>query len=318
MTKINANDVKREITEKKLKSGERLPVLSGFVRVTFSLQKRGGGQFELCLDCQTPEVRDYISGLIREEFKVTPLESPSVFAKGVDLCYGDGQKLLKALGIQKEGELFEFNGIEERFYKSAPSYARGMFLGCGSLSLPKAESAGLQKSGGYHLEFSFMTEELANDFLRLLTDYNVYGHLMLRSEKYVVYIKDNENVSDCLALIGADKTVLMLNESVAAFSVKGQVKRRVNCEIANMSRTVEASVGVTDAIDIIEKCMGLDKLDAKLREAARARKAYPQMPIGKLAEMLGISKSGLKHRFDRLIDFAKDISEAGSNDGGEA
>lgn len=307
MSKINGLDVKRELTEKRPKGDSRLALLSGFVRVCFSLYRSGGGVM-LLLDCQSDEVRDYIASLMLEQFKVTPQGEVGMLAPG-ELTFSDSDKLLKALLIQKDGDVFDFNGIDERFMNNADAYARGVFLGCGSLSVPKAENAQTQKSGGYHLEFSFTTEALANDFIGLLSRYAVYGHLTVRAEKYIVYIKDNESVSDTLALIGADKTVLKLNEAVAAFAVKSDVNRLINCEVANMDRTLEASLGVTEAIQLIAKRSGLDVLDKKLRQAADARMNNPQAPIGKLADELGISKSGLKHRFDKIVEISKRTGE---------
>ncbi len=310
MSKTNGLDVKRELTEKRPKGDDKLALLSGFTRVCFSLYKHGSGVY-LLLDCQSDFVRDYIASLMFENFKVTPLDRDE-FGQAVssdELVFSDGEKILKALYILKDGGAFEFNGIDERFMKNAEAYARGVFLGSGSLSVPKAETARTRKSGGYHLEFSFTTEELANDFIGLLSRYAIYGHLTVRAEKYIVYIKDSESVSDTLALIGADRTVLKLNEAVAAFAFKGDINRIVNCDIANMDRTLEASHGVTEAIELIERKSGLDVLDKKLRAAAEARIENPQAPIGRLADELGISKSGLKHRFDKILEIAKSYND---------
>ena len=312
---INGLDVKRELTEKRPKGAESTALLSGFVRVCFSLLKRGSG-VDLMLDCQSEYVRDYIASLMFEQFKITP--SGGVLGQVVaptagELVFSDSAKILTALLIQKDNGVFDFNGIDERFLKNAEYYARGVFLGCGSLSVPKADNAQSQKSGGYHLEFSFTTESLANDFLGLLSRYSIYGHLTVRAEKYIVYVKDSESVSDTLALIGADKAVLKLNEAVAAFAVKSDVIRRMNCDLANMGRTVDAAVEVISAIKIIEEKAGLDVLDKKLRAAAEARLKSPQAPIGALADMLGISKSGLKHRFDRIIRLSREVGGKGED-----
>lgn len=307
MSTISGIDVKKELTELKPKGGEEIAVLSGFTRVCFSLLKRDSG-INLWLDCQNECVREYIVSLMKERFGVEPISpTGAIYTKisGSELVYADAEKLLKALCIQKSGDVFAFEGIDSRFYKKAGAYARGVFLGCGSLSLPTADDVETKKSGGYHLEFAFSGEELANEFINLLTKFNIYGHLTVRGEKYIVYIKDSQDVSDCLALMGADRTVLKLNEAVAVFSVKRDVVRRLNCEVANMDRTLEASFGITEAINLISEKAGLDVLDDKLKAAAKARLDYPQAPIGKLAEILGISKSGLKHRFDRIAEFSK-------------
>lgn len=307
-------DVKKEIAEKRAKNvDEKTAILSGFVRVTFSLYKKGVDDgFGLLLDCQNQFISEYISSLVKELFSIAPTpprkddDDPRDTFKidNNSLLYAEGEKLLKALYIINGNNVFDVIGISDKI-KSLPCYARGVFLGCGSVSVPSADSAQTdKKSAGYHIEFAFYAEDLANDFLALLSKYNIYAHLTRRGGKYVVYVKYISDVSDCLALIGADRTVLDMNAAAATYAVKGDINRRLNFELANMSRTVDASVSVGDAIAVIEKSIGLDGLDEKLREAAVARRASPQASIGAVAKELGISKSGLKHRFDKLIKIA--------------
>ena len=306
-------DVKKEVAEKRPKnSDEKIAILSGFIRVSFSLRRSGSGSFDLSLDCQNAVIRDYIAGLMREVFSIAPVAvrvsdirpQESFRPENNELIFADAKKILKQLYIIDGGDVFSLMGISSEI-KATHCYARGVFLGSGSVSVPSADSAQSEKkSGGYHIEFAFSTEDLANDFLALLSSYNIYAHLTVRGGKYIVYVKHINDVSDCLALIGADKTVLEMNSAAATYAVKNDVNRRINCELANMSRTVDASVGVSDAIDVIERTIGLDALDGKLRAAATARRNNPQASIGFIAAELGISKSGLKHRFDKLIAIA--------------
>ncbi|MDE7464761.1 MAG: DNA-binding protein WhiA, partial [Clostridiales bacterium] len=241
---INGADVKREIVEKRLKSDEdRLALLSGFARSCLAFTRaKNGSEFELCLDCQTELVRDYVSSLMRDTFMITPKS-----AERNAIIYGDCDKLLKRLGIVNEqGEFYD--DIPERFESSA-YYARGVFLGCGSMSAPQAGGVRSQKSIGYHLEFSFGSESFADAFTVLLGGYGIAARKSSRAERAVVYVKDSESVSDCLALLGAEKTVIRLNETVAALAVKRDVVRRINCEVANMGRTARAAVGIIEAIE---------------------------------------------------------------------
>ena len=309
MSNLNAPDVKREIVAKRAKSdGERLALISGFVRSCLSLMRSGGGALELCLDCQSEIVRDYISACMMEQFKIKPTVSKN------SLVFADCEKLLRALLILEPTEAFELRAIDKSFYDYAPYYARGVFLGCGSFSAPTAEDAQLHKSGGYHLDFSFSGEELADAFTDMLAGENIIAHKSMRGEKYVVYVKDNVGVSDCLALIGAEKTVVRLNEAVVALSVKSEVARRLNCEIANITRTTLASVELLDAIEYIDEKAGIDVLGKKMAAAAYARRTDPSAPISTLADLLGISKSGLKHRFDGIIAKAREMGWTGKTD----
>ncbi|MCH5161338.1 MAG: DNA-binding protein WhiA [Clostridiales bacterium] len=302
---ISGAEVKRELTERRVKGDARLAVLSGFVRTCMSFYKRGQTVY-LWLDCQSDIVRDYIASLMMEQFKITP--SSNVIDDGDKLVFADAARLLRELNITEEGgSLFEPTPIAKKFYDDARHYARGVFLGSGSLSVPSALKADQHKASGYHLEFSLSTELFANEFIGMLSAFNIYAHLTIRAGKYIVYVKHNSDVSDCLALMGAEKTVLRLNEAVVAYEVKNSVNRQINCDMANLSRTVEASVAVVKAIDKLERVGALDRLGKKIIDAANARKQNRNAPLGVLAKELGISKSALKHRFDVIIEEANKI-----------
>ncbi len=301
---INGFDVKSEIAEKRPKGEERLALLSGFARSCFTLRKfKDSADFEFCLDCQTELVRDYISALVADAFMVRP--------KSADknaIVYGDREKLPVQLCLIDDGGDF-YDEIPERFAHSA-YYARGVFLGCGSMSAPQAGGVDSQKSMGYHLEFAFDSENFADSFASLLGGYGITARKSSRTEKTVIYVKDSESVSDCLALLGAEKTVLRLNETVAVLAVKRDVARLVNCEVANAGRTADASAIIKNAIDVISRTRGLDSLDKKLKDAVAARLEDMEAPLASIAARLGISKSGLKHRFDRLTEIAREIDRA--------
>lgn len=267
------------------------------------IKRSGADGFELCLDVQTDFVRDYIAALMLDEFKVMPKNSDKNA-----LVYVDCDKLLKGLWLVDPDGGF-YDGIPQRFIRSS-HYARGVFLGCGSMSAPQADGARSQKSGGYHLEFSFGSDAFADGFSELLRLYGIEAHKAPRAERSVMYVKDSEAVSDCLALIGAEKTVIKLNEAVATFAVKRDVVRRVNCEMANMQRTLDAVEELSHALDVIERAHGKAYLDHKLIAAAKARLEDANAPLSEVAEKLGISKSGLKHRLDRILELARDVGAA--------
>lgn len=321
MDKINGLEVKREIIAKKDKGDDRLALLSGFVRVSFSVLRRGNER-HLAVDCQVDFVRDHIAALMMEQFKVKPMSNRDVLlddgadaesyvkqnvepqSNKTELRFFDSDKLLRSLYILDGDDYFAIKGIDERFYANAAAYVRGMFLGCGSLSVPHTDG-GAQKRGGYHIEFALGSRELADDFVKLLKSIGISFKVTVRAEKCVAYTKDGGSVSDCLALLGADKTVLELNNTMAYLAVKDNANRARNCDVANINRVINAAVDITEAIALIERHAGLDSLDKKLREAAIVRKNDPSASIGALASELGISKSGLKHRYDKIAEIAK-------------
>lgn len=300
---ISGHEVKREIIEQKLKSEEREALLSGFVRACMSLTINFSDGLMLCLDCQTDFVREYISSAMMTQYKVSPK------SKETNLVYADCEKLLRMLGILKsDGDGYELMGIPEKYTDMSSAYVRGMFLGCGSFSVRGAEQADSQKGGGgYHLEFSFVSESLADELAELLAKKDISVRKMVRGDKYVVYAKDSESVGNCLALMHADKTVLKLADTVVTLSMKKDINRRNNCDIANMTRVANAAVDVTAAIEKISCIVGLNTLPPKLLEAADARINSPDLALGDLAYELGISKSGLKHRYDKIIEIANKL-----------
>lgn len=309
MPTISGLDIKREITQIRLKPSEREALLSGFVRSCLALTISKSRELTLTLDCQTELVREYISSLMLDRFKILPRSDG-------ELVYADCEKLLRMLGVfERDGDGFIPMGVPEEYKDNFSAYVRGVFLGCGSFSARSVDGdAQTQKSGGYHLEFSFLSAGFAEEFADLIREYSVVLHCMERGEKTVVYAKDSESVCNCLALMRLDKMVLTLNDTVITMSYKKTVNRRINCELANMTRTANAAVDVSDAIEYIDGAVGIETLKPKLLEAAEARQNSPDKSLGELAFELGISKSGLKHRYDSIIAIADKLkSERQSN-----
>ena len=307
MPTISGLDVKREITQMKLRDGEREALLAGFVRSCMSLSITGRNGLTLGLDCQADIVREYIASAMLKQFKMRPKSDEAAF------MYADCEKLLRMLGIfDPDSDSFEITSIPERYNELDYAFVRGMFLGCGSFSAREAatgDNADKKTDGGYHLEFSVLSESLADELTELLRRRGITVHKMMRAEKYVVYAKDSENVCNCLALMRLDGLVLKLTDTVITLSFKKDVNRRINCELANMTRTTNAAVDVSEAIEYIDRTKGLDSLNPKLLEAADARRNSPDKPLAELAYELGISKSGLKHRYDKIVEIAASLKE---------
>lgn len=316
MSTISGIDVKLEITGMRVKDDECEALLSGFARVSFSLARYDNASFTdngenveivrnyngvmLEFDVQHDFVRDYISACMLKRYKISPKED------GQKLLYADGEKLLRRLNVlNPDSDDYDFTGIPQKYMACDRAYVRGMFLGCGSLSVYDADDSVSQKGSGYHLEFSFMNEGLADELAELLSGHEISMRKMSRGEKCVLYAKDSQTVCDCLALMGASKTVLKLHSTLTVMSQKINANRVVNCDMANATRSTVAATNVSEAIEYLERAVGIDSLDPKLVEAADARKNSPDLSLGELAFELGISKSGLKHRYDKILELAQ-------------
>lgn len=304
MANISGLEVKRQITKTCPRGEECKSMLSGFVRSCMSLSITQGGVL-LQLDCQTDFVREYIMKAMQSAFGVSPEDTEPI------LVYGDCERLLSSLNITVAGSGYEMANIPQMTGDCESAYIRGVFLGCGSFSAHYSDGTDGQKGGGgYHLEFSVLSESFADELMNLLGSREVVVHKMARVDKYVVYAKDIENVSNCLALMRLGKLVVRLNDTAIALSIKRDVNRRMNCDIANMTRTANAAVDVLSAIQYISDHQGLDTLHPKLVEAADARINSPEASLIDIAYELGISKSGLKHRFDKIIEIAQQLGKA--------
>lgn len=257
--------------------------------------------------CESELLKDKVSELFAEFYGVVPLLSGS---KHITVLGDNVTEILYDLmifGVIGE-ETAVVSGIadtlvEEEHCKA--SYIKGAFLGSGSVSLKT----------GYHLEFTLSSVDMANDLSAILNYFGINSKIITHNGKYVVYVKDNVSVSDCLALMGANSAVLALNNEVVLRDIRKQSNRVNNCDYANINKTVNASVKQISDIRIIEKKLGLSSLNPKLREMAIARMDNPDATFADLATILGIPKSTVKNRLNKLIEIASQLKEKGENNG---
>ncbi len=180
------------------------------------------------------------------------------------------------------------------------AFLNGAFLGGGSVNNP-------EKS--YHLEFDTKKKEYAVDVLFTLANEGINAKITKRKGRYVVYLKDYEQIAAVLGLIGAGYAALELYNVSVEKEIRNAVNRRVNCDNANLEKQSKAASKQLFAISQIEHKIGFDKLSAVLREMAEVRKAYPEDNLQELGKKLNppIGKSGVNHRLNRLIEIANDL-----------
>ncbi len=216
------------------------------------------------------------------------------------------QKVLFDVGFIKEDRSNLFDPsytmpeklIEKRCCKR--SYIRGSFLGGGSMSNPEKT---------YHLEFVTNNEEHAKDLRDIINSFELSSKIIQRKDNFVVYIKEGEQIVDLLNIIGAHQALLKLEDIRVLKDVRNNINRLVNCETANLEKTIEASMRQIEGIKLIEMKMGLNKLPDNLREIAELRLAYPDSSLKEIGEMLSppIGKSGVNHRFRKIEEIANDL-----------
>ena len=178
------------------------------------------------------------------------------------------------------------------------AYLRGIFLSKGSINDPKTAQ--------YHLEFLFDNKYESVLVQRILNDFDLNSKILLRDKKYMVYIKDSEKISDFLKVIGTYNAV-MYYENIRVLKEQKNITNRLNnCEQANIDKVVEAANNQIKQIEYIDKVMGIDLLDDKLKEVVFYRNKYPDASLLELSEIISletnkkITKSGLNHRFRKI------------------
>lgn len=176
---------------------------------------------------------------------------------------------------------------------------RGTFLGAGSINNPE---------NTYHLEIAFSNKGSLETSIKILEKLNVKVKEMITKNKYSIYIKEGEEISKFLALIGAGKAVMQFEDIRIQKEMRGKVNRLVNCESANLNKTLNASVEQISAIRKLQDTGKFNKLDDNLKEIAVLRLENPDMSLIDLGKLLKnpVGKSGVNYRLKKIIEIAKE------------
>ena len=192
----------------------------------------------------------------------------------------------------------EINDVEE-----AKAIVRGSFMGAGSITNPKSK---------YHLEIVFQTEENALKVNHILNHFEINSKVIKRAKNYIIYLKDGEEISNFLAFIGANSSVLKFEENRVIRDVRNNVNRIVNCETANLNKVIKTSVKQIEDIKLIKKCNKFNELSEGEKELANLRLNNPESSLTELGKMLNnpISKSGVNHRMKSIQEKAEELRKS--------
>ncbi len=185
------------------------------------------------------------------------------------------------------------------------SYLRGAFLAGGSINNPETSS--------YHVEIFSLYEEHNTSLCELMNTFQLNSKTLERKKGFITYLKEAEKITEFLSIIGAHSALLRFEDVRIVRDMRNSVNRLVNCETANLNKTIGAALRQVENIEYIQGTVGLDVLPDKLREIARLRVEYQDVTLKELGEMLSggpISKSGINHRL-RKIDEIADRLRAG-------
>ena len=207
----------------------------------------------------------------------------------------DGKKYIAKICDFKVKNLEDLQSDDEK-----KAFIRGVFLGSGSVNDPNKK---------YHLEVLINEKDVSTYIQNILKSVEIKVKIL--NTNNTVYIKEGEEISKFLAYIGAQKSVLKFEEIRVIKDLRNTVNRQVNCETANLTKTVNAAVVQIDAINFLKKMKKFDDLPKNLIEIAELRVKYPEMSLKSLGENLEkpIGKSGVNHRLNKIIEISEEIKK---------
>lgn len=223
-------------------------------------------------------------------------------------------RLLSNMGINKydismQGNLFVIT-LKKSYIEGLPEekdlsleqikwLIKGTYLGSGSINNPEKK---------YHLEIGFKEKKNAEEIKEYLKKYDIKSNVLEKNNQYSIYLKDSEEISKFLALIGANKSVLKFEEIRVQREMNNKINRIVNCETANLNKTINASIEQIEAIKKLKKSKKFEQLDEPLKEIAELRLKNPNANLVELGKMLKqpVGKSGVNYRLKKIMEIANE------------
>lgn len=303
-----AAEVKKELTGLAVQKNLAQAELAALIRMNGSLSLNNH-QFVLNVQTENAAIARRIFTLLKEHYSVRSellvrrkmkLKKNNVY---IVRLKQETQKILLDLDIM-DGAMFQSHISQEikQSEKKTRAYLRGAFLASGSVNNPETSR--------YHLEISSIYEEHNQDICDLLNQFDLNARTLERRNGYITYLKGAEKIADFLTLIGATNSMLKFEDVRIVRDMRNSVNRLVNCETANMNKTIDAASKQIENIHFIEATVGLQSLPEKLQEIAELRIQNPEISLKELGEMIpsgAISKSGINHRIRKINDFADNL-----------
>lgn len=201
----------------------------------------------------------------------------------------------------KDNKIYTKN-IEELYkekegFEQKKAIIKGAFLGAGSINNPE---------NSYHLEIVLSNEENMTFLKKIIESLNISTKELITKTRCSIYFKESEEISNLLALIGANKAVMKFEDIRIQKEMRGKVNRIVNCETANLNKTINASIEQIGAIKKLQETGKFNKLDENLKEIAKLRLENPNISLIELGKMLKkpLGKSGVNYRLKKIMEIA--------------
>ena len=310
-----SSDVKEELS--RLEGHEkhcRIAELSAIIRLCGKVHAETSGHGSILLHTENVAVARRFYLLIKSSFDIQPdvaVQRHEFLRKNrfyiISLRGREVMAVLKATGIvnnlgqiNEEEFVPEYGMLQNTCCRRA--FLRGAFLAAGSMTDPEKN---------YHFEMVCPSLDLAAGIRDLCLFFGLEAKIVVRKRYYVVYMKEGSAISDVLNVIEAHKSMMRFENIRILKDVRNTVNRRVNCEAANINKTVSAAHKQIEDIKYIKNTVGLDSLPENLRDMAYARLEEPGISLRELGTKLNrpIGKSGVNHRLRKLSEIAQNIRD---------
>ncbi|MDQ0225325.1 DNA-binding protein WhiA [Metabacillus niabensis] len=304
-----ASETKKELTNLELKPCCIKAELSALIRMNGSLSFSNR---VIMVDIQTENaaIARRIYTLIKKQYHVSVellvrkkmrLKKNNVY---IVRLVEDAKEILEDLNILEEGFSIVRNISSSLVKKKCckRSYIRGAFLAGGSVNNPETSS--------YHLEIFSLYKEHNDSLCELMNTFDLNSKTLERKKGFITYLKEAEKITEFLNIIGAHQALLRFEDVRIVRDMRNSVNRLVNCETANLNKTIGAALRQVENIRYIDEQIGIDSLPDKLREIAKLRVEYQDVTLKELGEMVSsgtISKSGINHRLRKLDQIAEQL-----------
>jgi len=301
-----ASETKKELTNLEIKPCCVRAELSALIRMNGSMSFSNR---KLIVDIQTENaaIARRIYTLIKKSYDV-PVEL--LVRKKMRLKKNNvyivrlsqqAKEILEDMKILGEGFTFIHDIASDLIKKKCckRSYLRGAFLAGGSVNNPETSS--------YHLEIASLYKEHNDSLCELMNKFGLNSKTLERKKGYITYLKEAEKITEYLNIVGAVNALLRFEDVRIVRDMRNSVNRLVNCETANLNKTIGASIRQVENIRYINDTVGLHILPEKLREIAELRLHYTDVTLKELGEMVAggtISKSGINHRLRKIDEIA--------------
>ncbi len=286
--------------------------LASYLQLASSIIFKGSGRLNLKFESETESLTDRFSYLTEELFGYAPIKAYSVKSEfGGRKTYFSliddsdiATKILSRFAIMETTPVFYINQhIHDTFLQNAAMkkcYLRGAFLSTGFINDPKRS---------YLLQFSLNSQSLAEDLLDTLKGLSLSPSMRLKDSMYVISLRKAEDVSDFMAYCEAYSAVLSFQEQKALKDMNNTMNRKVNCDTANIQKTVEASMNQISAINKLINAGMFSSLPEKLIHAAQLRLDNPEESLSDLAKLADppINRSTLDKRLRKIISLAEEV-----------